>query len=275
MHKIKAFFKKNKLKLILSLGTSFLVLAVVFTCVFFYHESFDDEILGAPYEHKEFILPEAPTLPPQSLPAVAGRIVAEIQGQKTVYLTFDDGPSPITEQILEILKNENVPATFFVLGKNAEEFPDLTKKIASEGHIIANHSYSHDYDALYKSDDETFLNEVLKTEEIILSLIGRNSYSKVFRFPGGSFEDYKWPKMDVLIENDYAFIDWNCSNGDANAHDIPADILIKNVIETAGKKNTAVVLMHDAARKTTTVSALSGIINYFRENGYVFSVIYR
>lgn len=270
------FFKKHKKNIIYSTASAILVLAVVFTCVFFYHESFNDEILGAPYTPEEFLLPEPPPpveVPP--LPQPAGRFVAEVPDQKTVYLTFDDGPSPVTEQILDVLKKENIPATFFVLGKNVEEYPDLTKRIASEGHKIANHSYSHDYKQIYKTDDETFLNEVLKTEEIILSLVDRVSYSKVFRFPGGSFEDYKWPKMDVLIENDYSFIDWNCSNGDAEGHDIPPEKLTSKTIATAGNKNAVVVLMHDAGRKYTTPLALPDIIRYFRENGYVFSTIYR
>ena len=81
--------------------------------------------------------------------------------------------------------------------------------------------------------------------------------------------------MDVLIENDYSFIDWNCSNGDAEGHDIPPEKLTSKTIATAGNKNTVVVLMHDAGRKYTTPLALPDIIRYFRENGYVFSTIYR
>ena len=273
---MSVFFKKHKLKLIYSTASAILVLAVVFSCVFFYEESFSDEILGIPYSPEEFLLPEPPPPAPEPPPPQpAGKFITEVPDQKTVYLTFDDGPSAVTGQILEVLKKENIPATFFVLGKNAEAYPHLIKKIAEDGHKIGNHSYSHDYKLLYKTTDENFLNEVKKTEEIILSLVDKTSYTRVFRFPGGAFEDYKWPKMDILIENDYSFIDWNCSNGDAEGHDIPPEKLVSKTIATAGNKSAVVVLMHDAGRKITTPLALPDIIRHFRENGYVFSTLYR
>ena len=267
------FLKENYKKILYAASASLLVLVIVFFCVFLNSKKYNEEIWGSKYTPQEFLHPIAPP-PAPIVYQPAGRYNAEILGQKTVYLTFDDGPSALTGEILDALKKENVRATFFVLGKNAEKNPVALKRAASEGHKIANHSYSHDYESLY-DDSENFKNELLRTEEIILSIVDRSAYSKVFRFPGGSFEKYKWPKIDVLIENDFSFIDWNCSNEDAKGHDIPPHELVLNTINTAQGKNTVVVLMHDTERKKTTVEALGGIISYFRENGYIFETIKR
>lgn len=105
--------------------------------------------------------------------------------KKTVYLTFDDGPSKtVTPHILDILKENNVNATFFVLGTMASYYPDLVKREYDEGNYVANHGYSHVYAQMYENG-EAFFSEVEKTEEIIRKAIGREEYSShLVRFPG-------------------------------------------------------------------------------------------
>lgn len=141
-------------------------------------------------------------------------------GVKEVYLTFDDGPSKnITPQILEILKNEEVKATFFVLGSRVEAHPELVKQEYDEGHYIANHGYSHAYTSIYSSV-EAVLEEYNHTEEIIKSAIENQEYSShLFRFPGGS-EGGKYAKLKneakaLLKQNGIEFINWNSLTNDA------------------------------------------------------------
>lgn len=105
---------------------------------------------------------------------------------KVAYLTFDDGPSQaVTPLILDVLKEENIKATFFVLGINVKNNPDILKRTYLEGHYIANHGYSHNYSKIYASKEKV-LEEYNKTEKVIKKAIGNNDYSSyLFRFPGG------------------------------------------------------------------------------------------
>lgn len=105
---------------------------------------------------------------------------------KRAFLTFDDGPSINTKCILDILKENNIKATFFVLGRQVEEFPETTNRIYNEGHYIANHGYSHQYSNIYQSQ-EHILNEYNQCNQIVANTIGVAEYnSHLFRFPGGS-----------------------------------------------------------------------------------------
>jgi len=140
--------------------------------------------------------------------------------EKQVYLTFDDGPSNnITPQILDILKEEEVKATFFVLGSRVEVYPELVKREYEEGHFIANHGYSHMYGSVYSSK-EAVLEEYNHTEQVIKNAIGNADYSShLFRFPGGS-EGGKYKKVkdeakEFLKANGVEFINWNCLTNDA------------------------------------------------------------
>lgn len=104
---------------------------------------------------------------------------------KRAFLTFDDGPSAVTPTILEVLKQENVKASFFVLGSRVEAMPDIIKRIYEEGHYIANHGYSHTYSAIYSSP-QAVLDEYNKCNEAVKKAIGKQEYnSHLFRFPGG------------------------------------------------------------------------------------------
>lgn len=193
-------------------------------------------------------------------------------GVKTCYLTFDDGPSPVTGTILDTLAKEQVPATFFMLGSNVEKYPEIVQRVFAEGHSIGTHSYSHDYQKLYKSDDsmEIFQQELLKTQSAIETAIGTQNPNKLFRFPGGSFEKYKQPYKEVLVKHGCRYIDWNCLNGDAEKQCPTADYLMTSLKKTSYNKEDIVVLMHDAYAKKITAETLPQMISYLKEQGYEF-----
>lgn len=193
--------------------------------------------------------------------------------KKVCYLTFDDGPTKEnTPKILDILKRYNVKATFFCLGKMLDANSDIAKREYDEGHLLANHSYNHEYADLYATAD-SFMSEINKTEETIERITGEKPF-KLIRFPGGSHNagSYAAAKQEykkVLKDNGYYYADWNCLNGDAEASLRSVEQLVSRTKETAVGKNI-VVLMHDAAAKTTTPEALGTIIEYLKAQGYEF-----
>lgn len=141
--------------------------------------------------------------------------------EKIAYLTFDDGPSSnITPQILQILENEGIKATFFVLGSRVELYPELVKQEYEAGHYIANHGYSHDYPSVYASANAV-LDEYNRTENAIKNAIGNTEYSShLFRFPGGSggggkYANVKNEAKALLEANNIAHINWNSLTNDA------------------------------------------------------------
>lgn len=194
-------------------------------------------------------------------------------GEKICYLTFDDGPTKeVTPKVLEVLKKYNVKATFFCLGKMLEANRDIAETEAKEGHLLANHSYAHEYKDLYATS-ESFMGEIDKTEALIADICGEEPF-KLIRFPGGSYNagDHAAEKQvykQKLKENGYYYVDWNCLNGDAESALKSVDSLVSKVKNTATEDNI-VVLMHDAAAKTTTPEALGQIIEYLKSKGYSF-----
>lgn len=199
-------------------------------------------------------------------------------GEKRVFLTFDDGPSnSVTPLILDVLKEQNVKATFFVLGNNVNNNPDLIKREFEEGHYIANHGYSHRYSEIYSSPEAT-LAEYNTTEQAIRDALGNQSYrSNLFRFPGGSnggyYHDAKQQSKAVLRENGVVHLDWNSLSKDAEGASTK-ESLLQNVIDTIGEKDSVVILMHDASDKILTYEMLPDLISYLREKGYKFQNIY-
>lgn len=199
-------------------------------------------------------------------------------GEKRVFLTFDDGPSKtVTPLILDLLKKEEVKATFFTLGNNAKNNPDILKREFDEGHYVANHGYSHKYSEIYSSPEAT-LNEYNATEQAIKDALGNQSYSsRLFRFPGGSnggyYDNAKQNSKALLYENGVVHLDWNCLSEDAAGAHTKED-LMQNVINTMGEKDTVVILMHDSSDKILTYEMLSDLIHYLKEKGYKFENIY-
>lgn len=197
---------------------------------------------------------------------------------KIAYLTFDDGPSQaVTPLILDVLKEENIKATFFVIGTNVKQNAELLRREYEEGHYIANHGYTHNYSKIYKNVD-TVLEEYNKTEKAIQEAIGNKEYSSnLFRFPGGyiggKYESIKKKAGALLKENNIAYIDWNVLTKDAEGANTKEKIL-SNLKKYSKDKGNIVVLMHDASSKILTYETLKDVINYLREQGYTFDNFY-
>lgn len=197
---------------------------------------------------------------------------------KRAFLTFDDGPSTITPTILDILKQENVKATFFVLGAGVNAMPETTKRIYEEGHYIANHGYTHLYTAIYSSP-EAVLDEFNRCNDAVRNAIGVPEYhSHLFRFPGGlpggKYAEIKRQANELLLQNDILHVDWNALTGDAETANPTIEFEMQRIEETVTNKSSVVILMHDAQAKKVTAEALPQIISWLRENGYEFKNFY-
>ena len=197
---------------------------------------------------------------------------------KRVFLTFDDGPSKtVTPLILDLLKQENIKATFFLLGSRAELNPDIVKREYDEGHYIANHGYSHNYTNIYQTP-QSVVDEFNATEVAIKNALGNQEYnSYLFRFPGGmpggKHAQLKAEAAQILEQNGVAHLDWNALTSDA-AGAKTSEEMLQNAINTIGEKNSVVILMHDAGDKILTYEMLPNLISYLREKGYEFKNMY-
>ena len=183
------------------------------------------------------------------------------EGERKVYLTFDDGPSGNTGKILDILKEYDVKATFFVVGKEEDKYRQLYKRIVEEGHTLAMHSYSHKYNEIYQSK-ESFMEDLTKLQEFLYDTTG--VWCRYCRFPGGSSNTVSRVDMHELVayleEQDMSYFDWNVSSGDATNAYISPEAIVRNVTSGLGGLEEAVVLMHDASEKDSTVEALPELI---------------
>lgn len=159
---------------------------------------------------------------------------------KRVFLTFDDGPSSVTPEILDILKKHDVKATFFVLGANVNARPDTVKKIYEEGHYIANHGYTHVYSSIYSSP-QAVLDEFNQCNNAVKNAIGVPEYnSHLFRFPGGlvggPYATIKSEAKELLNENEILQVDWNALSGDSETTKPTVEFLLNRVYETVNRK---------------------------------------
>ena len=198
--------------------------------------------------------------------------------EKVAYLTFDDGPSAnITPQILDTLKVEGVPATFFVVGQRVRLHPELVKRAYDEGHYIANHSYTHTYSKIYQSVD-TIFGEYIDCENAVREALGIPDYKMyLFRFPGGSaggrYADIKADAKDFLNSYSVVHTNWNCMTGDAEGKNTVEDQM--NELKTTMEgDDTIIVLMHDSSDKQVTADTLPEAIHYLKEQGYTFKNFY-
>ncbi|MEG1008482.1 MAG: polysaccharide deacetylase family protein [Clostridia bacterium] len=197
---------------------------------------------------------------------------------KTIYLTFDDGPSNITESLLDMLKKYNVKATFFVVGKNINDYTNIVKRASDEGHVVAVHCYDHNYSEVYKSDI-IFFDQLKKTENIIYNITGKDN--KLFRFPGGSSntvsKKYNLGIMSRITKETtnkgYIYFDWNIDSMDSTKK-LSGNEIYNNLVNGLNvKSNTVVVLCHDSVNKSTTIMGVEMFINYCKNRGYNFNVI--
>ena len=190
----------------------------------------------------------------------------------TAYLTFDDGPSGNTDIILQTLQEENVKATFFVVGTDNADNLARMRRIVQEGHTIGMHSYSHSYKKIYASV-EAFLKDMYQVFNLIKDTTGVTP--TCFRFPGGSINSYnKAVYKDIkaeMIRRGFVPYDWNVSSGDASTTKYTPEQLTGHVLNGIGSKSRIIVLMHDSSSKENTAQAVRQIIIGIREKGFIFA----
>lgn len=197
---------------------------------------------------------------------------------KIAYLTFDDGPSENTEEILKILKQYDVKATFFVNGH--PNYSYLYKQISDDGHALGNHTYSHDYNKIYSSA-YNFKMDVLKLDEYLTAITGKEP-NHILRYPGGSnntiSHNYGGNEiMNTVIKEmnttNYKYFDWNVDSTDASTYCQNKNKIVQAVLRESSQTKHAVILMHDLTPKITTVQALPEIIVGLKNQGFIFDVL--
>ena len=222
----------------------------------------------------------------------AGEISEIIEGKreytgdkKIAFLTFDDGPNhKISPQMLDILKEKDAHATFFVVGRNVgEKTRDVLLRELTDGHAIALHSYSHDYHKLYPgrvANAAAVEGEASKTQKALQDVLGKSFHSGVWRYPGGHMS---WKGLDAsdkkLKDMDISWIDWNALTGDAEPakrRPTTPEGLVEFLKKSMPKNDDAsviVILMHDAETKQLSADALPHVIDALRADGYSFGVL--
>ncbi|WP_238191960.1 polysaccharide deacetylase family protein [Paenibacillus sp. L3-i20] len=188
---------------------------------------------------------------------------------KTIYLTFDDGPSKHTPKVLDILKSEGIQATFFLLGEQVQQNHSIAKRIVEEGHAVGNHSFNHKYEQLYGGFGE-FAEQIMKTDDAIYNATGIRT--TLLRAPGGTHTNFDQGYFDALAEAGYQVHDWNVDSGDSKRRGVPADEIVANV-KNSKLANTLNVLLHDSVGHEQSVKALPQIISYYKGLGYQFDVL--
>ena len=186
-------------------------------------------------------------------------------GYRKVYLTFDDGPSANTEAILDILKQYDVKATFFVIMREGREFEDLYRRIVDEGHTLGMHSCTHVYSTLYK-DEQSFKEDTERLRNFLYMVTGVES--DYYRFPGGSSNKVSPVDMriyaKILEDEGIEYYDWNMSSQDATSPILPKESIVRNVTSNIKYFSEPMILFHDTGSKVTTVEALPEIIEYIQ-----------
>ena len=205
---------------------------------------------------------------------------------KEVFLTFDDGPSQNSEEILKILKENDVHATFFILGSQLANNPQMQQVVKDEiyqGNAIANHSYSHDYKKLYPNNVlniSNTMNEINETNKILQNILCSDFDARVLRLPGGYMSRYYYKDPNLSLFNKtlddahITSIDWDAETGDATTGgQVSTQTLVNNAMNHINNLNQPVILMHDSSTKKDTVEALPYLIKALKDKGYKFMVI--
>ena len=232
-------------------------------------------------------LTAAPDFSPFSpaAPAVAtsdaGAPAAPSLPEKWVCLTFDDGPSKTTPEVLAALDAAGGHGTFFVVatGYNEKYLPLLTQAAAA-GHQIALHSASHEYSDIYRSS-AAYWKDIALLKQRIAPYVDAESI-RYLRFPGGSTNTVSrryggkglMPQLKAEVEQrGWQWVDWNVCAEDAVGGHPSADTIYRNVVRETGDQTHCVVLMHDSATTRTTAEALPDIIRWYADNGYTFLTV--
>lgn len=186
--------------------------------------------------------------------------------KKKVYITFDDGPSTYTKEILDILDSYQVKATFFVVGKEEDWAQEALRDIVDRGHSLGMHSYGHKYSELYESLD-SFAADFDRQQKYLYEVTGVEC--RIYRFPGGSSNQVSKTDMRELFafleERNVVYYDWNVSSRDASGQRLSAETIVQNVMRDVGKQDTSMILFHDASDRRTTVEALPTVIEKILE----------
>ena len=178
---------------------------------------------------------------------------------KVVYLTFDDGPIPeCTPQLLDILKQYGVKATFFMVAENAERYPELLARVRDEGHVVGNHTYHHMRG--YKHDTQTYVRDALRGAEVLQTTL--------FRPPHGRMRNNQ---KKALINQGYTIYLWDVLTHDYNPH-YSVDKMLAVVKRYT--RNGSILVMHDSLKsKDRMLEALPQIIEWLQSNGYKTGVL--
>ena len=222
-----------------------------------------------------FASPAPEAAPASSLPQ------EEPVPEKWVCLTFDDGPSKTTPEVLRVLNAAGVHATFFVVATDYNEtYLPLLTEAAAAGHQIALHSASHEYRDIYRSS-EAYWKDIALLKERIAPYVDAESI-RYLRFPGGSTNTvsrrYGGKGLMQQLkteaeENGYRWVDWNVCAEDAVGGRPGADTIYRNVVRETGEQTHCVVLMHDSSTTRTTAEALPDIVQWYADNGYTFLTV--
>lgn len=192
------------------------------------------------------------------------------QDSKTVYLTFDDGPSQRTLEVLSILKKYNIKATFFMSGSETAEGQAIMKKVADAGHTIGIHSNLHDYEAIYASVDD-YLADFERTSSLIYQATGVKP--DICRFPGGSINNFNRfiyrQLISEITRRGYVYYDWNVSGEDAD-NGATWTSIYRSVLNDIDNQDRAIILLHDSAGREATVSVVEDLIIELQHRGYTF-----
>lgn len=202
-----------------------------------------------------------------ALPAMA--CAEEAQPQRVVYLTFDDGPKKDTPELLALLEELDVPATFFLVGLSVRAFPEYAKMIVDAGYTVGCHSMTHSYSRL-KSGTDYVGRDLARFTELMRETVGEDFSTDLYRFPGGS-SSYASGTKTFVRDQGYAWFDWNVMTGDAQ-YTFKSDAeMLDYTLSQVKDKEVIILLMHEAKVRTRRI--LPELVAYFRENGYTFRAL--
>ncbi|URZ02698.1 polysaccharide deacetylase family protein [Clostridium felsineum] len=206
--------------------------------------------------------------------------------KKIAYLTFDDGPSTtVTPKILNTLEQNNINATFFLIGSNVQlndESKDLVRRTFYDGNSIGNHTYNHKPEELFPNNSTNvplFISQIDATNLVLKTVLGQDFNTRLVRIPGGRMtrvhtHDVNLNQLEqAFSDKGIVDIDWNCYDFDAEGKPKNAQQLLENVKRTSYGKKKIVILMHDTYGKEETAKALPNIIEYLRSQGYEFGTL--
>ena len=202
-----------------------------------------------------------------ALPAMA--CAEEAKTQRVVYLTFDDGPKKDTPELLALLEELDVPATFFLVGLSVRAFPEYAKMIVDAGYTVGCHSMTHSYSRL-KSGTDYVGRDLARFTELMRETVGGDFSTDLYRFPGGS-SSYASRTKAFVRDQGYAWFDWNVMTGDAQYTFKSDQAMLDYTLSQVKDKEVVILLMHEAKERTRRI--LPELVAYFRENGYTFRAL--